>query len=626
MKRKCDAVLSVLITVPIVLLYWKYAVTGQKGDILSMADSGNVICYIMMIILFLAAYFSSFYIMERVSYQTLIPYTTGRLLFMALFLLLLCGTYSLWEKVLAQYVGIPWLTGGVSAGAMLLTLAICYMLHWHREKRKFSWKRIVTFGAILWGVAAAAFNTYSAVDVYKQYNLHHTSAYIDSIYNVLRGIPFQGGLTEQYGHYGLFFLPFRLTGINTKMIGMIMGILSAAVFTLCMTAFCRVIRSEIMCILVVISATMLHVSYMAERIYWQTFPHRLLFPALTLFFVSLYVQKGLTVRRYIITSSVMMLGVLWNLESGVVCTLAWCTYVAWDYIHNMHEIRWQAVMKMILVLVGEIMFSFMGAFAIVQIYNLLCGGRCISLIKFIGAVVDVSYMKSLTTPLYWGNYIYIHKMLFFLFCFAIAVLQIKSLKEREKYERVTVMLLITILGLGMMTYFINRPEAGERIIDLFAILLFGFWGEEAGAVWECTDKSSKVSLYKICRILIGLYAVMLLLVCAGAGGQCYHNMKEKIQKDAYDYEDFRKFTAEIRKEIPKDTWAKGEGSTAIYMELGWDKKTRDFDDFTSEDQKTISEQSNILITEAYYDNVPEGFQLIREYSYHGIVYGYYCRQ
>ena len=98
MKRKCDAVLSVLITVPIVLLYWKYAVTGQKGDILSMADSGNVICYIMMIILFLAAYFSSFYIMERVSYQTLIPYTTGRLLFMALFLLLLCGT-SLFDAV-----------------------------------------------------------------------------------------------------------------------------------------------------------------------------------------------------------------------------------------------------------------------------------------------------------------------------------------------------------------------------------------------------------------------------------------------------------------------------------------------------------------------------------------------
>lgn len=625
MKRKCDAVLSVLITVPIVLLYWKYAVTGQKGDILSMADSGNVICYIMMIILFLAAYFSSFYIMERVSYPMLIPYTTGRLLFLVLCLILLCGMYPLWQKALAQNDGIRWMTGGAFAGGLLLTIAICYALHQTREKSLSSCKVMFFFGAVLWGVAAAAFNIYSAVDVYKQYNLHHTSAYIDSIYNVLRGMPFNGSLTEQYGHYGLFFLPFRLTGLDTRIIGGIMGILSAAVFVLSMTAFCNVVRSSVMRVLVIVSATLLHVFYMSERIYWQMFPHRLIFPALTLFLVSRYAQKELTLRRYVVTGIVMMLAVLWNLESGIVCVLAWCTFVVWDYVHRMKQIQLYTVAKMLLVLAGEILFSLIGAFAIVEIYNLLCGGSCISFVKFIGSIMDSAYMKSLTTPLYWGDYIYLHKMLFFLFCFVVVLGQIKLHKNQTANAKNAVMMVLTVLGLGLMTYFINRPEAEERIIDLFVILLFGFWGADAGNVFASRDKSSKVFVYRICRVSIGIYVIMLLLICAGTGRDCYYQMKEKIQDDAYNYQDFQNFTVEIQKTVPQDTWAKGEGTTAIYMELGWDKKTQDFDAFTREDKESLKKQNQILIAKEYYNQVPIEFHLCREFSYHGIVYGYYKR-
>lgn len=627
MKKQCDEAVSFLAAVPLSLLYWRYAVTAGEMDFFSAAAIGNIKSYIIMILLFTVLYLSAYYVVSRLPYPLELPYTTGRLLLLALFLVILCGVYPLWEKELGQMCRQP---GGIVLGFLLIVLLTLGMLGRCRDRHSNKkipryLQGIIVMGGILWGIAAAEFNTYSGVFVYKQTNLHHSSAYLDAIYNVLRKLPYSGNLTDQYGHYGLFFLPLKFLGLNTKTVGILMGILAAFVFVLSVISLCRLVESNGIRCLVVFSISMVYISCMAQRVYWQTFPHRQFFPALTLFLISLCAEKGLTKKRYVIINVVMMLAVLWNLESGIVCVLAWCFYAALEYIYRIKHLRMRSMILLVVVLAGEIAFALLGAWAIVNGYNLWCGGKALGFFGFMGAVTDNAYMQWLTMPLSWGNEMYIHKMMFFLGSLAVVMVRMRRNGNGEEHEKICIMAGLTALGLGLMTYSINRPAAGERIIDLFLMILFGFWAEQAGKCFR-NIRGQSFYLCKICKVFVGIYAMLLLLICAGTGIDCGGRMIKKIQMGAYDYRDFQHFTKKIKKNVPPDTWAKGEGTTAVYMELGWDKQTRDFDVFSEEDQKSIRKQECILITEAYYDKVPENYRFVRSYSYHGIVYGCYQRK
>lgn len=102
----------------------------------------------------------------------------------------------------------------------------------------------------------------------------------------------------------------------------------------------------------------------------------------------------------------------------------------------------------------------------------------------------------------------------------------------------------------------------------------------------------------------------------------YSKFEEKYIANVYNYTKFQEFTSRVSQSVPEGTWAKGEETSAIYMELGWENKEDEFGVVTTED---IVKHDNVFIIDRYYAAVPEEYQLISEFTYNDVKFGYFAR-
>ena len=70
-------------------------------------------------------------------------------------------------------------------------------------------------------------------------------------------------------------------------------------------------------------------------------------------------------------------------------------------------------------------------------------------------------------------------------------------------------------------------------------------------------------------------------------------------------------------------WAMGDGMSALYMELGWEKGTWGFGDTQADE---IPKQDAIFVSNIRYDVVPENFKLVQEFIYYDIAFGYFVKE
>lgn len=264
------------------------------------------------------------------------------------------------------------------------------------DESKFNSMILILIGGILWGIAVATSNTFSPAAISATYDVHHTSAYIDSIYNVYKHTEFHGGITDQYGHYGLFFyLPLKIFGFSTKTIAGVCGVLSGATYIFAMSSFCRIVKSNVLRYLVIIVGGMYAIYPAIGSIYWQLYPHRVLFPAITIFLSTVFLRSEVNVWKKCGAISVMTLAVIWNLETGVICCLAWAAFRGLDVLQN-EAISIKSTAKIIGRVVCVVMIPLIGAYSIVNLYNLSCGGveAWLGAKEFAGMVVDNGYITS----------------------------------------------------------------------------------------------------------------------------------------------------------------------------------------------------------------------------------------
>ena len=59
------------------------------------------------------------------------------------------------------------------------------------------------------------------------------------------------------------------------------------------------------------------------------------------------------------------------------------------------------------------------------------------------------------------------------------------------------------------------------------------------------------------------------------------------------------------------------------MELGRDNKAYEFGDVIAEEMR---EQDKILVIDRYFPSVPEEFQMVQQFAYNDVVFGYFVRK
>ncbi len=202
----------------------------------------------------------------------------------------------------------------------------------------------------------------------------HMNAYFNSIYNVLHGSPYTEYTTSIYGHYGILYkLPMKLLGgdhIDFILLNSLAGALTfLAMFValhfmvknnllrilgavaisfpvlamrsgvywqlwphrvlfmslmLCYMAFC--LRYNLLRILGAVAISF-PVLAMRSGVYWQLWPHRVLFMSLMLCYMAFCLRyQKLNWLTCILGYVLAFIGILWNTESGLFCAAAWAGF------------------------------------------------------------------------------------------------------------------------------------------------------------------------------------------------------------------------------------------------------------------------------------------------------------
>lgn len=618
-QRRTYGMISGLLAVIVAMAYWNYALVAAPDGVLGVHSLGNIKCYAVLVML-LVFFFLGFY---------MIFYWTGLInksLDQTRYVLAVVGiglaVYILFSHVKTVWEFPVWITVGLG---ILFTVFLCAGLS-GQSKNMFSVFFLILLFGLLWGVAMATVNTFRSAPHGAFYDLHHTSAYMDSIFNVYRHMGYEGGLTDQYGHYGLFFyLPLKIFGCSSATVAIILGILAAIVYILCMSSFCMVVKNTVLQIAVICIAGIAGLNPILGSIYWQCYPHRLVFPALTIFMITFASRWGMKMWRYVTGCAVITLALLWNFESGIICAAAWFVYSI-VYLLQRGRMTKKKLLLCGIFLLADVVIPFLLALGSVNLYNLIVegsGARFLGVRDFVGMVVDDNYISQLQTDLVWGNDIYVHKIIVFLLCFCWGIFHNCLFGIQGNEAKANCSTAVSVMGLGLLTYYMNRTLAGHALVDLFFILCLGFIVsgvyELAAARWNL----GRSSFAGVGKAACGIYACLVLAGCGMTNLTAYSSFQERYSTGVYDYEKFEDFASRIGKAVPKDTWAKGEGTTAIYMELGRNNKAYEFGDVTSEE---MHGHDKILVIDRYFPAVPEEFQMVQEFSYNDVVFGYFVRK
>ena len=413
--------------------------------------------------------------------------------------------------------------------------------------------------AVIWYLASATVNTYEYFSFGRTYNVYHSSAYIDSILNTYYGVPFTGLESELYGHYSVILLPFmKIFGMNTNTIGIILGLLAAASFIMLSACIIMAIESFAVRAAGILALGLYGVT--AYSIYWQSSPHRMIFPAIMIFVFTLAAKKKLFGNKIFYIGLVLpVLALVWNTESGAVVVVVWALLGAESILSKLHKL-----LRFVVSLAISVVASVAGALVILNIYNLSCGGALIGPIELVGFQAT-GFVGNISKDLASGNALHAHMIAMIFICavYAVRVLYIK----KEMSVKAVFALAVSATGMGMATYYINNPSGGEGILSMYFVL---------AATIALSGASLKPDPYSIAKTGVAVYAAAAIFCTVVNGRNIISQIQEIRNAGAYDYSKFEEFCADLDSRVAPDTVGGGFGTTAVFMELGRDRVGRDF--------------------------------------------------
>ena len=212
---------------------------------------------------------------------------------------------------------------------------------------------------------------------------YHGEAYLESIYNVADGIPYEELTTGIYGHYGLFFLlPMKIFGAKAVVIQFLIALVGVVTDLAMLYCIHHLIKKNWVRLLMALVVPVIPFAYRRTN-YWQLQPHRLVFPMLLAAYMLFCLRKKQSKKtaRFWGGWLLCMLAVLWSTESGLFCIIGWCAgcIVRWWQQEPWYARgQWERYGALLL---GAVL-AVLGAIGLTNLYNLACGGAPIFKVFF----------------------------------------------------------------------------------------------------------------------------------------------------------------------------------------------------------------------------------------------------
>ena len=610
-------------------LYWILAITIMPDSVVGVNTIGNIKAYFIFLVIFFTATFLSIAVQRKLKFLN-----SNRAIVLSI-LVWVVGILAC-IFIVENNVIIGGGTGFFLQIMLMLVSCMLFVAIYTKAANVLIFNRSLLGGltaliALVWYYNVATNNPFvvisnDAMGYGTWYNVHHSSAYIDSIYAVYNHAPFQGGLTDQYGHYALFFyIPLLIFGgtVNTiaKMLG-IVAAFSAAVFFIC---FFRTIKNDV---LIIIFGTLMIGAGMYPtclNIYWQTYPHRFLAPAITIGWIMYVCDKELTIFHHIFGTFLMLICFLWNTDIGILCIGCYILFLGVKAIRGCKEQNiGMIIVKIMVMAIITIVVVVLSALAIVSLYNILCGGDAITLNKYL-TLDNTGYVKSLENPIDFWNYAYSLKLIFLLTSFVLSTTYLITKIGEEKYELSIFLMTNSLIGFGWLTYYIDHSAAGCDMISIFVFICFLGLIELIDGEKLLTEvrflHDTVINNVKYGTIIVS----MLLIMCElQKYGENLYLANDKNDSGAYNYGGVVDIANAVRDYIEDDTIGVGIGTSAIFLELGLDKKSYLFD--AGDINDVWNGKPVFLCLDEYEDYIPEDYEMTHELIINNLTYGLYEKE
>lgn len=576
-------------SVPLSLFIW-YLMLKQPIFPLNVEKNGNVICYIALFFLYFIIYLSFCWGLQRFRIDRRmqkIKFLWG--------LLGAIGAISIAPLSRDLLAAPAWINALL---CICITGIVSYFLITKNDISYRAYRVLIIIISCIAGGICFSPNMFADANATPLYNMHHTSAYVDSIYNVYQNMPFHGGITDQYGHYGLLLAPIvKVFGCTLNVISIIMCLLLVIVFVLYGLILEHCIKHHAISALCLVITIMSVLQEFFVGIYWQTYPHRILFPI-----IMLYLLVRGKKENYIWISLIGILALIWNLETGFICIgLQFVSY----FIEKQKEEKW---MRAFLAGVGIIIIQITSAYVFVNGYNFFANGEWLAVKQFVGMMFDSEYIEFLEEKIDFVNDITIHKIFVFFASFGWGIGKVFYARRKKNidYEKWKQIILVSLCGIGIMTYTINRLTGPRCCTNLLFVILLGMYFKDG--VQYATRKVKKRKEYYI----LGSYSALILIGMGMFHAGVVTTFLERNPSQIMNYQCVKEIAEEMKSDIAPDTCGMGEGTSALFAEMGMNRKYWKFDDVVKEEDIAIHD--HIILLNKYFKNVPANYTCIKEYK------------
>ena len=467
------------------------------------------------------------------------------------------------------------------------------------------------------------------------YGFYHCNAVTQTIYNVHYNTPYDELTSGIYGHYALFFKPFTtIFGASPVTIGIIIAIVGLLTSLLSFLTIHLIVKSDIIKAIAAI-ALAFFMNVITET-YWQTMPIRWFFPAIILFLAVIYEKKQVDldkVKNCLLGFFICSLAILWETESGLFVAIVWSCFCALRSIQD-KGLSLKRLLKLILIHVSAIVGEIILAVSIMNVYNLLVGGKFDFKVFFFP--LFTGFVSVLQTELKFGNMYYIYAIIAYMCCLLWALSRVFFYKLNPKHDyKACSIAAISLMGLAILTYYINRTAAGVNCAYMQIIMCNSIIADAAIIPLKSLIKRRKSSIHNVIKIAIGTCAISVLTIIVLLSSYTLPKAEERFNRGDYDIKALSALAEEVKATVPKDTYSIGFGTIDIYGMLGWDTQyhLRDFADLETDGKKDeilsminsdINKQEyDLFVGAGEYFFVPERFKLVKEFKFMDHTYGYF---
>ena len=580
----------------------------EKRMMRNIAASGFALA---MAVLFIQVYLRPLvyqYVREHIVNSNIVPYAGMIVCFIGFYLLFQWVLYKLWDKVKIP----PILTVLIAWGLVLLhivLLIISYLsetslfdapgadiLSYHTNEKaaliaiagiffmtvaavermqKISYKRkqsiCLYIFALLFGLIYC-YSLFTPNSLASFYNVHHSNAFLNSIYNTVQGTARSELNSSVYGYYGLLLAPI------VKLLG---GRLEDYYYAVCLVALfahmClayalfHLVRSNVIKCAGILALLLVPCS-MQRGIYLQLIPLRTTFPCILVAFLVFYYQHKKSSWLWQLVGYILCgMSLIWNFETGIVCLAGYISFFIVEDLKD-YSLKQKELYLNILKKIGCAAAAVLGALGAVNLVNLLMGGGLISFKAFIFPMMNEQYFSELLTDYQRGvvAWLFVAALAFILIGGSLGQTKLTPAGGARSSKRSSVLFAIGVLSLGQMTYYINRSAYGNlNIVFFMAILMLCIVADYCLSSY--VNRRYRTPFMKnLCRGFS--YVLLTVLFVIGIGGVYnYSNMQNYRTNNQYwDRSAADDIERQLKEYCEPDTRALGMVIPALYIDLQWD--------------------------------------------------------